>query len=80
MEKISTTTNHPGNQGSDAQNLSNNGDKKTSNGNAGNFIGNKNQHSDSESLVSENDLLFDFLHPHPTSAKNNHISIAAQNK
>jgi hypothetical protein len=42
MEKISTTTNHPGNQGSDAQNLSNNGDKKTSHGNAGNFIGNKN--------------------------------------
>ena len=79
MEKISTSTNHLGNQGADALTLSNNGDKKTSLGNTGNFIGNKNQHSDTESLVSESDLLFDFLHPHSTSAKHNNMSIAAQN-
>jgi hypothetical protein len=79
MEKISTSTNQLANQGSDNLTLSNVGDKKTAHGNTGNFIGNKNQHSDTESLVSESDLLFDFLHPHPRSAKTNNMSIAAQN-
>jgi hypothetical protein len=79
MEKKSTSTNHLANQGADALTFSTIGDKKTSHENAGNFIGNKNQHSDTESLISESDLLFDFLHPHTTSAKHNNMSIAAQN-
>lgn len=81
MENISTSnaTNHLAHRGSDILHLPNLGDKKTANGttSVSNFIGNENQHSDTESLVSESDLLFGFLHPHPTSAKNN-ITTAAQ--
>ena len=84
MENISTSiaTNHLAHRGSETLNFPNHvGDNKTSIGTtagaASNFIGNENQHSDTESLVSESDLLFGFLHPHPTSAKNN-ISNAAQ--
>lgn len=82
MENISTSTatNHLAHRGSDTLQFPSMGDKKTANGTSAagsNFIGNENQHSDTESLVSESDLLFGFLHPHPTSAKNN-ISTAAQ--
>ena len=78
MENISTSTAtiHLAHRGSDTLHFPNVGDKKTANGSAGNFIGNENQLSDTESLVSESDLLFGFLHPHPTSAKNNNLTAA----
>jgi len=79
MEKLSTSIapNHLVNRASEIMHLPISGDKRAPNGSAANFIGNENQHSDTESLVSESDLLFGFLHPHSTSAKNN-ISTTAQ--